>query len=151
MAAQIKARFSINIIENSDNEILLLKRHPDAELGPGLWGFPAGHIRQGETPGQCALRELREEIGEDIQIKLVKKLGPVRDSFYGGIYEVYLFHHRWNGGTIKLNREHTAYDWVGAEDYKNYQVMDGMDEDLFYLEIWPVKYLDPGKLPQKRG
>lgn len=151
MSAQIKARFSINVIENPDNEILLLKRRPDAELGPGLWGFPAGHIRRGETPGQCALRELREEIGKDIRIKLLRELGPVRDSFYGGIYEVFLFHHRWNGGTIILNREHTAYVWVGPEDYRNYQVMDGMDEDLLYLEIWPVRFLNPGKLPPKRG
>ncbi len=151
MSAPVKARFSINVIENSDHEILLLRRRPDAELGASLWGFPAGHIRRGESPARCARRELREEIGKDIQLSPVRELGPVRDSFYGGIYEIFLFHHRWQGGSIKLNREHTAYAWVGAENYRNYEVMVGVDEDLFYLEIWPVNYLDPGRLPPGRG
>ncbi|MBM2830165.1 MAG: hydrolase [Gammaproteobacteria bacterium] len=143
----IKARFSINILENNKNEILLLKRHPNAELGPGLWGFPAGHIKEGESPEHCALRELHEEIGKDINIHLLKQFGPVRDSFYGGIYQIFLFHYRWHGGNIILNPEHTDYMWVRQEDYKNYAVMDGMDEDLYYLEIWPRQYLDEDKLP----
>ena len=143
----IKARFSINILENSKNEILLLKRRLDAELGPGLWGFPAGHIKEGEDPAHCAVRELHEEIGKDIIIYLLQEFGPVRDSFYGGIYQIYLFHYRWGSGTISLNEEHTDYAWVGPEDYKNYTIMDGMDEDIYYLNIWPKKYLNNHKLP----
>ena len=147
MSSQTKARFSINIIENSNNELLLLKRHASAELGPGLWGFPAGHINKNETPEQCALRELSEEIGTDYDIELLQQLGPVRDTFYGGIYQIHLFHYRWNKGTILLNHEHTEYHWVNAENYRNYNVMDGLDEDILYLDIWPKKYLDINKLP----
>ncbi len=147
MILPIQARYSINILENDKNEILLLKRHPDAELGPGLWGFPAGHIHQDETPEHCSLRELHEEIGKDINISLIKQFGPVRDSFYGGTFEIFLFHHRWNGGHINLNPEHTDYVWVQPQDYKNYAVMEGMDEDIFYLNIWPRKYLNEDKLP----
>lgn len=147
-AMTIKSRFSINVLENDRNEILLLKRRPEARLGPGLWGFPAGHIEANESPQDCALRELREEIGDDFQIETVNQLGPLRDTLYGGVYQIYLFHHRWRGGGINLNHEHTGYAWVGKEAYKEYAVMDGMDEDLLYLDIWPREYLNKNKLPE---
>ena len=142
-----EARFSIDILENDNNEILLLKRGDHLTLGPGLWGFPAGHIEPGETPDECSLREMREEIGDQINVRLLRSIGPVRDSFYGGIYEIYLYHYRWLSGNIHLNHEHTEYAWVSKEDYKGYSVMDGLDEDIRYFGIWPTKYLNPEKLP----
>ena len=148
MILPIKSRFSINILENASNEILLLKRPPDTEMGPGLWGFPAGQIKEGEDPAHCALRELHEEIGKDIIIYPLQEYGPVRDSFYGGIYQIFLFHHRWHSGNISLNEEHTDYAWVGPRDFRNYAVMDGMDEDIAYLNIWPREYLNKDKLPE---
>lgn len=147
MSKDPQDRFAINVLENSNGEILLLKRREDKEMGPGLWGLPAGHIEEGESPGECALRELHEEIGDDIRIEFVKPYGPVRDTWYGGIYEVHLFHFHWQGGRVHMNDEHTDYAWVGREDYCNYQVMDGLDEDLYYLGIWPVEFLNRDKLP----
>ena len=146
----IKARFSINVLENDNQEILLLKRRPDAQLGPGLWGFPAGHIENGESAEECALRELREEIGKYFTIETVNRLGPLRDPFYGGIYEIHLFHHHWTKGTIRLNHEHTGYAWVCKENFKHYAVMDGIDEDLLYLNIWPREYLNENRLPPEK-
>jgi len=141
------ARFAINVLENSAGEILLLKRRGDKKLGGGLWGFPAGHIEAGETPEQCAWRELREEIGDDFHTELLQRYGPVHDTWYGGIYEVHLFHRRWLDGTVLMNDEHTDYAWVSREAYRNYEIMDGIDEDLYYLGIWPVEFLNKDKLP----
>ena len=33
---------------------------------PGVWVFPGGAIEAGETPAQCAARELEEETGVDL-------------------------------------------------------------------------------------
>ena len=143
----IEDRFSINVIENLDNEILFLKRSKQTRFGPELWGFPAGHIEKEESPQECALRELGEEIGDAFSIEPIKEFGPVRDSFYGGIYEIYLFHSLWLGGDIRLNHEHTDYVWLNRYEYKNYRVMDGIDEDIRYLNIWPSEYLNQNKLP----
>ncbi|MGH8647429.1 MAG: NUDIX hydrolase [Gammaproteobacteria bacterium] len=142
-------RLSINVVENLAREILLLRRSPQAHLGAGLWGFPAGRLAPRETPSQCALRELAEEIGAEHCIESISALGPIRDTFYGGIFDVYLFHHRWLKGRIVLNHEHTQYAWVGREIYKRYSVMDGIDEDLAYLSVWPCKFLNQDKLPPR--
>lgn len=143
----IKARFSINIVENSQSQLLFLKRSTVSKFGPARWGFPAGHIEPGETPVECALRELEEEIGSVFTIKELAAMGPVRDSYYGGVYEMYLYHQRWLDGEVRLNHEHTHYAWVGREDYKQYPVMDGIDEDIRYFGIWPLEYLNQDKLP----
>lgn len=143
----VEARFSINVIENLDGELLLLKRSAKTRFGPELWGFVAGHIETGESPKECAMRELREEIGEAFTLEALKEFGPVRDSYYGGVYEIYLFHYLWLGGAIRLNHEHSDYTWVSRENYRDYKVMNGIDEDIRYLGIWPIEYLNQDKLP----
>ena len=145
----VKARFSINVVENSNSELLLLKRSKASKFGPGLWGFSAGHIEPGESPEECALRELKEEIGPVFNIEDLSSMDPVRDSYYGGIYEIFLFHRRWLDGDVTLNHEHTAYAWVRREEYKDYPVMDGIDEDIRYFNIWPSKFLNTNRLPDK--
>jgi len=49
------------VILSSRGRLLMVKRryHPRA----GTWCLPAGFMEAGETPGHCALRELREETG----------------------------------------------------------------------------------------
>ena len=143
----IKDRFSINVIENRSSELLLLKRSKTTNFGPGLWGFSAGHIEAGESAETCALRELEEEIGANFSIERLAILEPVRDHYYGGVYEINLFHHRWLGGEVELNHEHSQYAWVNRQDYKRYAVMDGIDEDIRYLDIWPLEFLNKDKLP----
>lgn len=142
----VKARFSINILENENSEILLLKRSLDTEFGPGLWGFPAGHIEENESPKECAERELREELGNDVEVCLLARLGPVRDTFYGGVYEIFLYHQRWLDGNIRLNHEHSEYAWVDRYHYHQFPVMDGIDEDIQYFSIWPTEYLNSSRL-----
>ena len=143
----IKARFSINIIEDADSQLLFLKRSSESKFGPGLWGFPAGHIEANESAEQCALRELEEETGSKHKVSMIATKGPLRDSYYGGVYEIYLFHQRWLGGEVSLNHEHTEYAWVNRDNYRRYKVMDGIDEDIRYMNIWPVEFLNANKLP----
>jgi 8-oxo-dGTP diphosphatase len=144
---EIEGRFAINIIENSKNELLLLKRHFQTKIGPGLWGFSAGHVEADETPEQCSKRELAEELGTDIQLEFIGEFGPVTDRFYGGKSQLYLYHYRFSHGSIALNHEHTEYNWVTRECYKDLEVFDGIDEDIYYLQIWPSEFLNQDKLP----
>jgi 8-oxo-dGTP diphosphatase len=144
-------RYAINVIEDEQGRILLLQRSSAAILGAGLWGFSGGHIEAGETAGQCSLRELDEELGSAHALELHGQLGPVRDTFYGGTLQVFLFHYLWRGGTIRLNDEHTRYEWVAKEDYRAYAVMAGIDEDIDYFGIWPRRFLNPDRLPKREA
>jgi len=142
MNKQIAGRFAVNLVESSENELLFLKRSEVNRIAVGLWGFPAGHIESGETPQMCSSRELREEIGNDVEVSLLNTHGPVLDHIDGRIYAFYLFHYRWNSGSIELNEEHTEYAWVNRENYRTYSVMRGVDIDIDCFNIWPRRYLN---------
>jgi len=49
-------------------EILVARRRDDASHLPRMWEFPGGKCEENETPHDCAIREVREEIGVEIEI-----------------------------------------------------------------------------------
>jgi mutator protein MutT len=49
-------------------KVLVARRRDDAEHLPGLWEFPGGKCAENESPGDCAVRETREETGVEIEI-----------------------------------------------------------------------------------
>ncbi len=63
------------ILEN--NKVLLIQ--VKSMKGRKIWTFPKGHIEQGETPRQAALREVLEETG--YKASIVKPLLKVRYAF----------------------------------------------------------------------
>ncbi len=57
-------RVGVGVIITKDQQVLLLRRHNTH--GAGTWSTPGGHLDFGETPEQCAVREVKEETGLDI-------------------------------------------------------------------------------------
>lgn len=147
MLSAPKARFSICLLENEQHELLFVRRASGATFAADQWGFPGGHIEGSESPMQCAVRELDEEIGEDHTLTLRQAHEPVRDSFYGGNYEIHLFHFIWTAGVVSLNEEHSEYRWVDKSNFAKLDTVLGVDEDIYYLGIWPLECLHPDKLP----
>jgi 8-oxo-dGTP diphosphatase len=55
------------IFLNSRKQVLLLLRDDKPDIpSPGIWDLPGGHIDSGETPKECIVREMLEEIEMDV-------------------------------------------------------------------------------------
>jgi 8-oxo-dGTP diphosphatase len=52
-------------------EVLLQKRDMKAQANPGLWGFFGGSSEGDETPPESLFRELKEELGIEIDINQI--------------------------------------------------------------------------------
>ena len=50
---------------DADGRVLLARR-PEGKAMAGLWEFPGGKVRDGETPEAALIRELSEELGIDV-------------------------------------------------------------------------------------
>lgn len=68
---------SVAIVRRADLLLIQRNRPPSA----GLWTLPGGRLEPGETPEQCAIRELKEELGLDVfglRKLIVLRHGPYR-------------------------------------------------------------------------
>ncbi len=142
-----RARFCLAALLDASDSLLLVRRSLSDDFAPGLWGLPGGHIQDGEDPGETIRRELQEELGGGHSLRPVRRAGPLGDTLYGGIFEVHLFLFRHEGGEIRLDTEHEEFAWVPKERYRTFAVVDGIDEDLLYLDVWPREWLNAAKLP----
>ncbi|MBB6430712.1 8-oxo-dGTP diphosphatase MutT [Algisphaera agarilytica] len=59
-------------------QVLISRRAKNGVLG-GLWEFPGGKLEAGESAQQCAVRELREELG--IEVKPTTPLSPIAHQY----------------------------------------------------------------------
>lgn len=81
-------RVGIAVIVYGDDGRVLIGQRKSAH-GQGLWGFPGGHLETGETPADCARREVREEAG--IEIDNLNLVGVTNDIFETGKHYITLF------------------------------------------------------------
>ena len=51
---------------DADGRVLLARRPAGKEMA-GLWEFPGGKVHDGETPEGALVRELREELGIEVE------------------------------------------------------------------------------------
>ena len=66
-------RQSVHVwIQNSKGEFLIQKRSPNKTTFPNMWSQTGGGVEKGEITLQAALRECKEELGIDINIKHIE-------------------------------------------------------------------------------
>ena len=72
------------VVDTTGTMGLLIGRydHKDASGKRVLWSLPKGHIEEGETPEQAAIREVAEETG--ITSSITKSLGVIDFWFMAG-------------------------------------------------------------------
>jgi 8-oxo-dGTP diphosphatase len=112
---------------DTDGRVLIAQR-PEGKALAGLWEFPGGKIEPGERPEQALIRELREELGIDVNAACLAPFvftSHAYDSFHL-LMPLYLLR-RWSG-TVQ-RREHAALNWVKPNQLSDYP-MPPADEPL---------------------
>ena len=66
---------AVGVLVQPDGQFLLAQR-PEGKPYAGYWEFPGGKLEAGETPETCAVREIREETGIDLEAELARPLAP---------------------------------------------------------------------------
>jgi 8-oxo-dGTP diphosphatase len=103
---------------DSDGRVLLARR-PEGKTLAGLWEFPGGKIEDSERPEAALIRELKEELGINVEESCLAPL-----TFASHAYED--FHllmplfvcRRWKG--IPQGLEGQTLKWVHAKDLRDY-------------------------------
>jgi 8-oxo-dGTP diphosphatase len=115
---------------NDKNQVLLFLRDDKPGIPyPNMWDVPGGHVEKDETPEQCIVREMKEEMGLDIK---GFQLFSVYD-FADRIEHVY-----WQRANLDINKirltEGQCLRWFSVDEAKKTKLACGFNkiiEDFF--------------------
>ena len=127
------------VIDSTGTKGLLIGRRDlkDQSRERLLWSLPKGHIEEGETPEQAAIREVQEETG--IESEIARELGVIDFWFMAG------------GNRIHKTVHHYLFKETGGQLAP--QITEVDDVGWFPLEeiIELLAYPDEKKLIAKSG
>jgi 8-oxo-dGTP diphosphatase len=122
-------RVACAIIEGINGTILSAQRGEGGCLGL-KWEFPGGKIHNGESPSECLVREIQEEMGTEIAIR--KALPVHRHTYETFSVELHPFVCWIRGGEMILH-EHKAVRWGEPNDLLP---LDWADADIPVLHAY---------------
>jgi 8-oxo-dGTP diphosphatase len=120
------------IFLNDQNEVLLQLRDNKPNIPyPNMWAIPGGHVDQGETPLACILREVKEELG----IELNKAALFIAAERSYGREHTYWARASFRLEDVKLS-EGQCVRWFNYNEIKNIQLIyeDNAIIDKFFQQ-----------------
>lgn len=119
-------RLAAAVVMDEQGRVLLVRRSERERFLPRVWGVPCGKLEPGESPGDGALRELKEETG--LLGEVVRRVG---ESSFVSDYrgrEV----KNWQAnflvrpltGLVTLPEPDQAYAWLAPADLSSVDIDD---------------------------
>jgi 8-oxo-dGTP diphosphatase len=136
---------AVTAIVEKDGKFLIVKRSPKEKVWPNKWTVPGGKFVRTEyetlpkTPPtspqwyhvvEFVLRkEVREEAGIEIGTPVyLTDLVFIRPDGYPVVTLSYWA--RYKSGEVTLNQEMTDFAWVTPDEAKNYDLIDGIADEI---------------------
>ncbi len=140
-------RVASTAIIQKDNKYLILKRSLEKKVFPGMWTVPGGGLETDDytdTPKTtkdhwyfAIEKSLRREIKEECNLE-VGKLKYLLDIVFirpDGVPAIVLsFYCPYKSGEVKLDEDSVDYAWVTYEEAKEYNLIDGILEEIEMVE-----------------
>ncbi len=99
-------------------EYLLLRRSPEKDFAPGGWECVTGRVDQGEGFEEALRREVREELGVEVQVDYIvgtthfyRGEAQPENELIGVIYACSLD----RPDAVRLTAEHSEHQWLSPE------------------------------------
>lgn len=104
------------VIHDKEGRVLMARR-PDGKHMGGLWEFPGGKIRDGESPDTALVRELKEELGVEAAID-----GPLTFAVHeeADLRILLLFYSARLQAGRPVGREGQEVRWIQPRDLPTY-------------------------------
>jgi ribose 1,5-bisphosphate isomerase len=116
-----------------DGKVLILKRSEKVGTHQGLWAGISGYLEKKEEPLNRAFTEIKEEIDlSRDQVDLVKAGEPIGipDAENDVFWVVYPHLFKTESVELKIDWEHTEYNWIEPEELVKYQTVPALNETL---------------------
>lgn len=97
-------------------KILIALRFKD-----NYWEFPGGKIDPGETPEECIIREIKEELNMTIRIE--ESVGCLEGTYRNAEMQLYVFLTSWIEGELVMN-VHKEVKWVEYKELDQYKLVE---------------------------
>ncbi|MCX7857902.1 MAG: NUDIX domain-containing protein [Deltaproteobacteria bacterium] len=117
---EIKNTRTLNVVAGiieKEGKILIAKRKA-TRCRESRWEFPGGKIEKGESPEECLVREIREELELEIKVKKCVSV-EMHEICSGRKIILHAYEAEYLSGTLCL-KEHEDAKWVRKEDLLNF-------------------------------
>lgn len=136
------------IIVNKAGKYLITRRSANKKRFPGMWTVPGGHLDLEDFMGypkdtehywynvleKALAREIVEEVGLEIEnVRYVTSLATEHKDGVASIVISCLADYK--SGEVKLQEDETdKCEWVSVEEAKNYELIDGIYDELMMAD-----------------
>ena len=101
------------------NDKIFIARRKEGKSMAGMWEFPGGKIEKGENEIDALIRELREELG--MQVEVLNRLGENLHNYCTFSINLIAYNCVLKEDTYSLT-DHDAFEWVYKEDLLSYKM-----------------------------
>ncbi|MGD2097401.1 MAG: A/G-specific adenine glycosylase [Desulfobacterales bacterium] len=99
-----------------NNRVLITQRKPEGLLG-GLWEFPGGKIKDGESAAAACIREIKEEA--NLVVEIDQHLTQVKHAYTHFKIIMEVFCCKYVSGRVYL-RGPVAFRWIRIDEYQKF-------------------------------